>query len=122
MMVFLNDFFYMLPEIFLLSAALFYLFVGVVYVREERAFNKFPLLINSLFIAFVVILFFAFILVMLIPANYSIFNNMLVSTEYIKITKLVLLLLAVSLLLFSMMYRIMSGVNRLSSLHYSYFL
>lgn len=96
MMVFLNDFFYILPEIFLLSTALLYLFVGIIYVREEKALNKFPRLVNSLFISFLFILFFTFILVVLIPANYSIFNNMLVSTEYVKIAKLVLLVLAAS--------------------------
>lgn len=116
MMVFLNDFFYILPEIFLLSTALLYLFVGIIYVREEKALNKFPRLVNSLFISFLFILFFTFILVVLIPANYSIFNNMLVSTEYVKIAKLVLLVLAASSHLFSMMFLIKSVRSLLSNL------
>lgn len=116
MMVFLNDFFYILPEIFLLSTALLYLFVGIIYVREEKALNKFPRLVNSLFISFLFILFFTFILVVLIPANYSIFNNMLVSTEYVKIAKLVLLVLAASSHLFSMMFLIKSVHSLLSNL------
>lgn len=94
MMVFLNDFFYVLPEIFLLVSALLYLFIGIIYVREEKAPNKFPRLVNSLFVSFCFIIFFTFLLVVLVPANYSIFNNMLVSTEYVKIAKLVLLILA----------------------------
>lgn len=121
MMVFLNDFFYILPEIFLLSTALLYLFVGIIYVREEKALNKFPRLVNSLFVSFLFILFFTFILVVLIPANYSIFNNMLVSTEYVKIAKLVLLVLAASSHLFSMMFLIKSVRSLLSNLFCFYF-
>lgn len=99
-MIFNNDFFYLLPEIFLGVFILLFVFFGVVYAGEEKIFlnkRKTPLLHKAFFASFISIIFFTFVLVSLIPANYVILNGSIVSTETTKIAKLLILLLSVAL-------------------------